>query len=74
MAVEKAKASGLQVEMVVVGDDAGVGRKSGGKVGRRGIAGTVLVHKIAGALAATGYAYILLQRRIACIDQAQCGP
>lgn len=54
MAVEKAKASGLDVDMVVVGDDAGVGRAKGGKVGRRGIAGTVLVQKIAGALAATG--------------------
>lgn len=32
----------------------GVGRAKGGKVGRRGIAGTVLIHKIAGALAATG--------------------
>ncbi|KAK4546258.1 hypothetical protein LTR36_001935 [Oleoguttula mirabilis] len=54
MAVEKAKAAGMSVEMVVMGDDAGVGRARGGKVGRRGIAGTVLVHKIAGALAATG--------------------
>ena len=54
MGVEKAKASGLKVEMVVVGDDAGVGRKQAGKVGRRGIAGTVLVHKISGALAARG--------------------
>lgn len=54
MAVEKAKAAGLKVEMVVVGDDVGVGREKGGKVGRRGIAGTVLVHKIAGALAAQG--------------------
>jgi dihydroxyacetone kinase len=54
MAVEKAKAAGMQVEMVVMGDDAGVGREQGGKVGRRGIAGTVLVHKIAGALAGTG--------------------
>lgn len=54
MAVEKAKASGVDTEMVVVGDDAGVGRAAGGKVGRRGIAGTVLVHKIAGALAAAG--------------------
>ncbi|QIW94935.1 hypothetical protein AMS68_000453 [Peltaster fructicola] len=54
MAVEKAKAAGLQVEMVVMADDAGVGREKGGKVGRRGIAGTVLVHKVAGALAATG--------------------
>lgn len=54
MAVEKAKAAGLGVEMVVVGDDVGVGRAQAGKVGRRGIAGTVLVLKIAGALAATG--------------------
>lgn len=54
MAVEKARASGMEVEMVVVGDDAGVGRARGGKVGRRGIAGTVLAQKIAGALAATG--------------------
>jgi triose/dihydroxyacetone kinase / FAD-AMP lyase (cyclizing) len=36
MAVEKAKAQGIDVEMVVVGDDVGVGREKGGKVGRRG--------------------------------------
>ncbi|KAI0150299.1 Dak kinase [Xylariaceae sp. FL1272] len=42
VAVEKARAQGLRVEMLVVGDDVGVGRKRGGKVGRRGIAGTVL--------------------------------
>jgi dihydroxyacetone kinase len=54
MAVEKARAKGIAVEMVVVGDDVGVGREKGGKVGRRGIAGTVLVVKIAGALAERG--------------------
>ncbi|OAQ77348.1 dihydroxyacetone kinase (DakA) [Purpureocillium lilacinum] len=54
MAVEKARAGGVPVEMVVVGDDVGVGRAKAGKVGRRGIAGTVLVLKIAGALAALG--------------------
>ncbi|KAL7271832.1 dihydroxyacetone kinase Dak1 [Rhizina undulata] len=54
LASEKAQASGIDVDLVVVGDDVGVGREKGGKVGRRGIAGTVLVHKIAGALAATG--------------------
>lgn len=54
MGVEKAKAAGLDVEMVVVGDDVGVGHNKAGKVGRRGIAGTVLVDKIAGALAAQG--------------------
>jgi dihydroxyacetone kinase len=55
MAVEKARAAGINVEMVVIGDDVGVGRTKAGKVGRRGIAGTVLVLKIAGALAAMGY-------------------
>jgi dihydroxyacetone kinase len=54
MAVEKARAAGTGVEMVVMGDDVGVGRAQAGKVGRRGIAGTVLVLKIAGALAAQG--------------------
>lgn len=54
MGVEKARAAGVNVDMVVVGDDVGVGRKKAGKVGRRGIAGTVLVHKISGALAAQG--------------------
>ncbi|KAK0720040.1 Dak1 domain-containing protein [Lasiosphaeris hirsuta] len=54
VAVEKARAAGVNVEMVVVGDDVGVGRAKAGKVGRRGIAGTVLVHKISGALAAQG--------------------
>lgn len=54
VAVEKARAGGVDVELVVVGDDVGVGRGKAGKVGRRGIAGTVLVTKIAGALAAQG--------------------
>jgi len=54
MAVEKARAAGIEAHQVVVADDCGVGRERGGKVGRRGIAGTVLVQKIAGALAASG--------------------
>lgn len=54
MGVEKAKAAGIDVEMIVVADDCGVGKAKSGKVGRRGIAGTVLVQKIAGALAASG--------------------
>ena len=60
MAVEKARSQGVEVDMVVVGDDAGVGRAKGGKVGRRGIAGTVLVLKVAGALAARGYVFSLV--------------
>ena len=54
MAVEKARALGKKVEMVVVGDDVGVGRAKGGKVGRRGLSGTALVVKICGALAERG--------------------
>jgi dihydroxyacetone kinase len=54
LAVENAKAQGAETDMVVVGDDAGVGRSQGGKVGRRGLAGTCLVIKVAGALAETG--------------------
>jgi dihydroxyacetone kinase len=56
VAVEKAKTRNpdLNVRMLIVGDDVGVSREKLGKVGRRGIAGTVLVHKITGALAAGG--------------------
>ncbi|CAM1504780.1 Fc.00g023710.m01.CDS01 [Cosmosporella sp. VM-42] len=54
VAVEQAKSTGLEVRMLIVADDVGVGRTKSGKVGRRGIAGTVLVQKISGALAAQG--------------------
>ncbi|KAL8683856.1 MAG: hypothetical protein Q9224_001148 [Gallowayella concinna] len=54
MGIEKAKAMGKKVEMVVVGDDVGVGRAKGGKVGRRGLSGTALIVKICGALAEAG--------------------
>ncbi|EUC59082.1 dihydroxyacetone kinase [Rhizoctonia solani AG-3 Rhs1AP] len=42
------------LKFVVVGDDVSVGKKQGEIVGRRGLAGTVLVYKIAGALAQRG--------------------
>ncbi len=52
IAVEGAKRdSGRSVELVVVADDVSVGRAQGGRVGRRGLAGTVLVHKVSGAAA-----------------------
>ncbi|KAL1966848.1 hypothetical protein VTN77DRAFT_3813 [Rasamsonia byssochlamydoides] len=54
MAAEKAKAAGIKTEFFAIGDDVGVGRKKGGKVGRRGIGGGILVLKIVGALAETG--------------------
>ncbi|KAN0126086.1 dihydroxyacetone kinase [Lactarius tabidus] len=43
-----------KVKFLVVGDDVAVGKTQGNIVGRRGLAGTVLVYKIAGALAQTG--------------------
>ncbi|KAK2463564.1 hypothetical protein APHAL10511_004315 [Amanita phalloides] len=43
-----------RVKFLVVGDDVAVGRTQGKIVGRRGLAGTVLVYKIAGALAHRG--------------------
>ena len=57
VAIEKAKAKqpGRRIEMLIVGDDVAVPRKQYGKVGRRGVAGTVLVQKIVGAMAADGY-------------------
>lgn len=53
MAAELAEAEGIQVRQVVVNDDVAV-EDSSFTSGRRGIAGTVLVHKIAGAKAAEG--------------------
>lgn len=53
MAAEMAEAEGIQVEQVVVNDDVAV-EDSSFTTGRRGIAGTVFVHKIAGAKAMQG--------------------
>jgi len=53
LAAELARAEGVTVEMVVVADDVAL-VADGAHAGRRGIAGTVLVHKIAGAAAAEG--------------------
>lgn len=53
MAGEMAQMEGIQVAQVVVNDDVAV-KDSLYTVGRRGVAGTVFVHKIAGAKAETG--------------------
>ncbi|MDD6038764.1 MAG: dihydroxyacetone kinase subunit DhaK [bacterium] len=53
MAGEMAEMEGISVKQVVVNDDVAV-EDSLYTVGRRGVAGTVFVHKIAGALAETG--------------------
>ncbi|KAI1387026.1 dihydroxyacetone kinase Dak1 [Hypoxylon trugodes] len=44
-------ASGVPVRIVVVADDVSISRTNSALVGRRGLAGTVLAHKIAGAAA-----------------------
>lgn len=54
LAVERAKARGIKVDLIAVGDDVAVGRSKGDKVGRRGMAATALAIKLAGALAARG--------------------
>jgi dihydroxyacetone kinase len=50
LAAEIARAEGIPVEMVIVADDVALSAH-GQHAGRRGLAGTVLVHKIAGAAA-----------------------
>lgn len=53
MAAELAEMEGIRVEKVVVNDDVAV-ENSTYTTGRRGIAGTVFVHKITGAIAEKG--------------------
>lgn len=53
MAREFAEAEGIQIDQIIVRDDIAV-EDSIYTVGRRGIAGTIFVHKIIGALAETG--------------------
>ncbi|XP_030636245.1 triokinase/FMN cyclase [Chanos chanos] len=52
LAAEQARAQGIPVDMVIVGDDCAFAKPS--KAGRRGLCGTVFVHKLAGALAEEG--------------------
>lgn len=53
LAAEIARTRGHAVEMIVVSDDVALASE-GQHAGRRGIAGTVLVHKVVGAVAADG--------------------
>ena len=53
MAADMARDEGIEVEQVVVADDVAV-ENSTWTQGRRGIAGTILVHKLAGACAEMG--------------------
>jgi triose/dihydroxyacetone kinase / FAD-AMP lyase (cyclizing) len=53
LAAELARAEGIPVEVVLVADDVALAGAAG-HVGRRGLAGTILVHKISGAAAEAG--------------------
>ncbi|KAK1263406.1 putative 3,4-dihydroxy-2-butanone kinase [Acorus gramineus] len=53
LAAEQAKSEGYKVESVIVGDDCALPPRRG-IAGRRGLAGTILVQKVAGAAAAAG--------------------
>ncbi|XP_029943939.1 triokinase/FMN cyclase [Salarias fasciatus] len=52
LAAEQARNHGVAVDMVIVADDCAFDQPS--KAGRRGLCGTVLIHKLAGALAEEG--------------------
>ncbi|XP_038663446.1 triokinase/FMN cyclase isoform X1 [Scyliorhinus canicula] len=52
LALEEAKAEGIAVEMVIVADDCAFTTDK--KAGRRGLCGTVLIHKMAGAMSEMG--------------------
>lgn len=49
LSAERARALGIDCRVMTVTDDVAVGREKGGMVGRRALAGTVLVHKSVGA-------------------------
>ncbi|KAG8952188.1 Dihydroxyacetone kinase 2 [Tulasnella sp. 419] len=56
LASEQHRASGAvgDIRVLIVGDDVTVGKTQGGIVGRRGLAGTILVYKIAAAISRNG--------------------
>ncbi|OMO50229.1 Dak kinase [Corchorus capsularis] len=54
LAAEQARSEGYKIETVIVGDDCALPPLRG-IAGRRGLAGTILVNKVAGAAAAAGF-------------------
>nr|XP_020647985.1 triokinase/FMN cyclase [Pogona vitticeps]XP_020647987.1 triokinase/FMN cyclase [Pogona vitticeps] len=65
LALEQARAEGITVDMVVVGDDSAFITQK--KAGRRGLCGTVLIHKVAGALAEAGVGLNEIVRRVTAV-------
>ncbi|XP_021491728.1 triokinase/FMN cyclase [Meriones unguiculatus] len=67
-AMEQAKAEGIPVEMVIIGDDSAFTVLK--KAGRRGLCGTILIHKVAGALAEEGVGLEEIAKRVNAIAKA----
>lgn len=65
LALEQARAEGISVEMVVIGDDSAFTVLK--KAGRRGLCGTVLIHKVAGALAEAGMGLQEITERVSAV-------
>ncbi|KAH0621071.1 hypothetical protein JD844_022089 [Phrynosoma platyrhinos] len=65
LALEQARAEGIDVDMVVVGDDSAFTKLK--KAGRRGLCGTVLIHKVAGALAEAGVSLKEIVRKVTAV-------
>lgn len=68
LALEQARAEGIAVEMVVIGDDSAFSVLK--KAGRRGLCGTVLIHKVAGALAEAGSGLEEITKRVSEVAKA----
>ncbi|XP_054580783.1 triokinase/FMN cyclase [Eptesicus fuscus] len=68
LAREQARAEGIPVEMVVVGDDCAFTAVK--KTGRRGLCGVVLIHKMAGALAEAGVGLKEITERVSVAAKA----
>ncbi|XP_053059062.1 triokinase/FMN cyclase isoform X2 [Acinonyx jubatus] len=68
LAREQARAEGIPVEMVVIGDDSAFTVLK--KAGRRGLGGTVLIHKVAGALAEAGVGLEEITNRVSVVAKA----
>ncbi|KAF2011449.1 dihydroxyacetone kinase-like protein [Aaosphaeria arxii CBS 175.79] len=57
LAREKGQALGYKVDVVCMAEDAALGREKSGKVGRRGLAGNLLVIKLTGAASQKGWSF-----------------
>ena len=69
IAYERAQSEGVRVEMVMVGEDTAI-PNTGKMAGRRGLCGTILVHKVPKQkynIIPEQYCYSLLARCLECI-------